>query len=75
MGSIHAEMNPGALLPSVTPVNIRTTSVARSRLGESSEFSAIVLGIRPPMPMPVQKRSAMITQYPCCQITVRVVTP
>ena len=62
VGTIHAEMNPGALLPKVMPVNMRTTSVARSRFGDSSEFRAMVLGISPPMPMPVQKRSAMVTQ-------------
>ncbi len=35
----------------------------------------MVLGISPPMPMPVQKRSTMVTEYPCAQISASVVTP
>ena len=28
----------------------------------------MVLGISPPMPIPVQNRSTRVAEYPCCQI-------
>ncbi len=55
----HAWIVPGVPLPAVMPVNISTMSVARQRLGESSELSATRFGISPPMPMPVRKRSTI----------------
>ncbi len=62
-GTSQAATGPGVPLPSVMPVNISTTSVARHRLGESSELSAIVLGIKPPRPSPVITRRTNI----CCR--------
>ncbi len=74
-GTSQAATGPGVPLPSVMPVNISTTSVARHRLGDSSELSAMVLGMSPPRPMPVITRSTSIWSRSCARAIASVLMP
>ena len=47
-GNIQAAMKPGVLAPSVPLVNIKTTGVARSRLGEEFGFQRDGIGHQSP---------------------------
>ena len=51
-----AAIRPGRPPPKVTPVNIRTTMVARARFGANSLISATMIGSVPASAMPVRMR-------------------
>ncbi len=56
-GTIRAASRPPSAEPRVKPQNIAVTISARCRRGQYSEVRVIALGIAPPRPRPVKKRS------------------
>ena len=66
---------PGSAPPNVTPENIRTKSVARTRRGAYSMTSAVVIGSTPEMPMPAMKRSTASCDMSCASTVAQVKRP
>ncbi len=57
-GMRAAATSPPSAAPTEKPTNMVMTMVARRRCGLNSDVSATALGIAPPRPRPVRKRSA-----------------
>jgi hypothetical protein len=66
---------PGTAAPNVMPVDITTSTVARSRLGANSALSAMTFGSTPPRPRPLRNRSQSSSCKLVAQAQASVVTP
>ena len=66
---------PGTVAPNEMPIAITTSTVARSRLGVNSAFSAMTFGNTPPRPKPLRKRNHRRSCKLVAQAQANVVTP
>ena len=70
-----AATKPGSPPPNVTPMKIRTTSVARRRCGANSLFSVTTIGSVPPSATPANIRAAIISPRLAASTAAKVKTP